>query len=176
MLRNLFLLLTTILIFSGCASDPNITVVRPDGGPAPNPYYVLQTTSQTQPIQLSFYYAAVDRVEDLDGSNQPTPVYLERRKVYYFSKDQYPDLHTVLRVLNPRNAQYKVNYRLSVKFSNGGQMDAYSEIAHSDMKYREIRCPLQLVEGMKNVSHEIEITDKGGNVLIRTGQFKYHIN
>jgi len=172
-LRYIILFLLTIFIFSGCAGRPQVTVVRPDGGPSPNPYYVLRTTGQQHPIQLSFYYAAVDHVEDLDGSKQPAILYLERRKEYSFSKVKYPDLHAVLRILNPRNKAYKVHYRMKANFSNGGQMDIYSEIAHSDMKYREITCPLPLVEGMSEVQYELEITDEVGKVLIRTGRFQY---
>jgi hypothetical protein len=55
-------------------------------------------------------------------------------------------------------------------------MDAYSEIAHSDMKYREIACSLPLFDGMKSVKHAIEITDEAGNLLIRTGKFQYYVN
>jgi len=176
MLKKASLILVTIFILFGCAAKPNVTVVRPDGGPAPDPYYVLQTTDPQRPIRLSFYYAAVQKVEDLDGSKQPAVSYLERRKEYYFEKEKCPDLHTVLRVLNPSNLQYKVHYRLSVKFSNGGQMDTYSEIAHSDMIYREVTCPLPTIEGLQKVSHSVEITDMDGNVLIRTGQFKYNFN
>ena len=175
-LRYIILFLVTLFIFAGCATAPKITVVRPDGGPSPDPYYILRTTGQQQPIQLSYYYVAIDRVEDLDGSEQPSTKFLERRKVYYFSKDKYPDLHTVLRILNPRNKKYKVHYRISVFYSNGGKMDAYSEIAYSDMKYREIKCPLPILDGIKKVEHEVEITDEVGNVLIRTGKFQYYIN
>jgi len=174
--KKILIILTFFILIVGCAAKPEVTVVRPDGGPSPDPYYVLQTTDPKQPIRLSFYYAAISRVKDLDGSSQPTTVFLERRKVYYFSSEQYPDLHTVLRILNPRNKRYKVHYRMSITFSNGGQMDANSEVAYSDMKYREIRCPLPLLEGMKSVKHEVEITDDAGRMLIRTGQFKYHVN
>ena len=176
MLRKTILFLLTIFILSGCSSAPEITVVRPDGGPSPDPYYILRTTSKEQPIQISYYYAAIDRVEDLDGSLQPTKKFLERRKVYYFSKESATDLHTVLRVLNPRNMGYKVYYKLHISFSNGGRMDSYSEIAYSDMKYREIICQLPLIDGMEYATHELQISDVAGNVLIRTGQFEYHIN
>jgi hypothetical protein len=176
MLRKTILFLLTIFILSGCSTTPEITVVRPDGGPSPDPQYILQTTSQEQPIQLTFYYVATDKVEDLDGSKQPSISFLERRKVYYFSKKSTTDLHTVLRVLNPRNLRYKIHYRMHITFSDSGRMDAYSEIAYSDMKYREIICPLPLSDGIKYVEHEVDVTDNIGNVLIRTGQFKYHIN
>ena len=175
--RKGFFILLTFFILVGCATNPNITVMRPDGGPVPDPYYVLQTIGMERPLRLSFYYAAVQKVEDLDGSKQPTVSYLERRTEYHFSKDNYPDLHAVLRVLNPTNLPYKVNYRMHVDFSNGGRMDAYSELAYSDMKYREIACPMPLGDGKgAKVSYEVELTDVKGNVLLRTGQFKYKFN
>jgi len=176
MLRKTILFLVTIFILAGCSSTPEITVIHPDGGPYPDPYYILRTTSKEQPIQISFYYAAIDRVQDLDGSMQPTKKFLDRRKVYYFKKDSAIDLHTVLRVLNPRNMGYKVHYKLHISFSDGGQRDAYSEIAYSDMKYREIICEVPVIDGMKYATYEIQISDVAGNVLLRTGQFKYHIN
>jgi len=176
MLRNIILIIITFFILSGCAAKPQVTVVRPDGGPSPNPFYVLQTLDNEKPIQLMFFYSSVDRVEDLDGSKQPSEVFLERRREYYFSSKEYPDLHTVLRIFNPRNKEYTVHYRMNATFSNGGQMDAHSEIARSDMKYREIKCPMPIIDGMKKVKYEVEISDKSGRVLIRTGQFKYSIN
>jgi len=175
MLQKITLFLITIFILSGCASNPQIEVVRPDGGPSPDPYYVLQTTGK-KPLQVSFYHAATTRVEDLDGSKQPSISYLERRKVYYFKKEKCPDLHTVLRVLNPRNGKYKVHYRMTVTFSDGGKMDAFAEAAYSDMKYREVTLPMPTSEGIESVSHEAEVTGETGNVLIRTGQVKYFIN
>jgi hypothetical protein len=175
MLRKIILFLLTIFIISGCATNPHIEVVRPDGGPSPDPYYVLQTTG-AQPLQVSFFHAATTRVEDLDGSKQPSVSYLERRKVYYFKKGKCPDLHTVLRVLNPRNGKYKVHYRTSVTFSDGGKMDAFAEAAYSDMKYREVTLRLPTSEGIESVIHEAQITGESGNVLIRTGKIKYFIN
>ncbi|GAF95063.1 unnamed protein product, partial [marine sediment metagenome] len=143
--------------------------------PSPDPYYVLQTTG-AQPIQVSYFHAATTKVEDLDGSKQPSVSYLERRKVYYFKKEKCPDLHTVLRVLNPRNGKYKVFYQMSTTFSDGSRKDTFAESAYSDMKYREVTFQLPTDKGVTSVTHEVEITDEGMNVLIRTGKVKYFIN
>ena len=175
MLKKMILFLITFFILSGCASRPHIEIVRPDGGPSPDPYYYLQTTGKF-PMRVSFYYASTTRVEDLDGSKQPSISYLERRKVHYLKKDSIADLHIVLGVLNPGNMRYKVRYRMHVSYSNSGQVDSYLEIAHSDMKYREIICSLPLTDGIEKVNHEVVVTDETGNVLIRTGQFKYYVN
>lgn len=173
--RNI-LILITFFILVGCATKPNIVVMRPDGGPTPDPMYVLRTIDPQRPIQISFYYVATQTTEDLDGSKQPSLSYLERRQEYTFSKDKYPDLHTVLRILNPTNKQYKVFYRMNVVYDDGGQMAAYAEIAHSDMRYREVTCPLPLGKGIKKVHYDVEVVDMDGNILLRTGRFKYNFN
>ena len=174
--RLCYLVATVFLIASvGCASSQLTQVVHPDGEPAPNPYYRLETIDPKQPMRVSFYYVVIKRVQDLDGSHQPEKKFLRRRGEHYFLSKDLPQLNTVLRIINPWNKRYKVFYTLHAKYSSGGRMDLFSEVAHSDMKYREFYCSIPIVDGMTEATHEIELRNEDGNVLIRTGKFHYFI-
>jgi len=177
MRKGLCYLVALFLIASvGCTSAPQLTkVIYPDGEPAPNPYYRLETIDPKQPMRVSFYYVVTERVRDLDGSHQPVKKFLRRRGKHYFLSKDMPHLNTVLRIINPWNKKYKVFYTLHTKYSNGGVLDLFSEVAHSDMKYREFYCSIPVVHGMTEATHEIEVRNEDGNVLIRTGKFRYFI-
>ena len=165
-----------ILSFFSCASS-SITheVVKPDGSPYPDPYYVLQTTDPNRPIRVSFFYSVITDFEDLDGRQVPQEKFLDRRTNHYFSNEGSESVQLVARILNPRNMRYKVFCRQSIKFSDGGAMDSYSLVAYSDMKYREFIRPLPMQEGIKEVTYLLEVRDEAENLLVPTGKFHYYI-
>jgi hypothetical protein len=148
---------------------------EPSGAPFPNPHYVFQTVDPERPIRMTFFYQAITRVEDLDGKKVPQQTFLDRRQRHYFNLESEDSVYLVARVLNPRNLRYKIYCNQRIEFSEGGKMESFSEIAYSDMKYREFNLELPLIYGIKSVEYTIKLMDENGNPLITTGNFYYHI-
>lgn len=176
---RLVTLIFLILLVASCAGGKShITheVVKPDGAPFPNPYYVLQTTNSNRPMRLSFFYSSIKWTEDLDGKKVPTVKYLDRRERHYFMADYEDGAKIVARVRNPTNVRYKVFIKQTIKFSDGGEMDAYSNIGYSDMIYREFDQSLPLWEGIKEVTFSFELCDEAGRLMVSTGKFNYYVS
>ena len=178
MKSRLVTLIFLILLTISCGGKAHVTheVRQPDGQPFPDPYYVLQTTDPQRPIRASFFYFSEEIFEDLDLSRVRKTRFLDRRKPFSFSRGIEDELKLVVRVLNPRNMRYKLYCRQHIYFTDGGSMDSYSNIAYSDMKYREYSKELPTWDGVKQVTYSLEITDESGNLLISTGKFNYNVN
>lgn len=171
------LLCILILSFFSCGGSQHITheVVKPDGSPYPDPYYVLQTVDPNKPIRVSFFYSSIKMFEDLDGKQVPQQKFLDRKTNHYFLNEGDESVQLVARVLNPKNMRYKVYIKQSIEFSEGGTMDSYALVAYSDMKYREFIRSLPMQEGIKEVTYLLEVRDEAENLLVPTGKFHYYI-
>ncbi len=175
-MRKYLLCIFLIPLFFSCGSS-SITheIVKSDGSPYPNPYYVIQTVDPDKPIRVSFFYSSIKKFKDLDGKQVPQQTFLDRRTNYYFLNEDDKSVQLVARVLNPWNMRYKIFCRQSIKFSDGGRMDSYSLVAYSDMKYREFIRLLPMQEGIKEVTYLLEVRDEAENLLVPTGNFHYYI-
>ena len=174
--KHLLCYLLFLIFIFGCASSQMTKVVYPDGQPAPNPYYLVETTDSTHPLRVSFYHVLTTEVEDLDGSKQSHPTFLSRKDDHYFLLKDDVHLNTVLRIINPWNKKYRVFYILDIKCSDGGVMQTRSQLAYSDKNYREIYCPMPLLDEISKATHEVHVTNENGKILIRTGKFNYFVN
>jgi hypothetical protein len=176
-LKNLIIFLILAVFLSGCAGQQHITheVVKPDGSPFPDPFYVIQTVDRRTPVRLSFFYSSIKAVKDLDGRVVPEVQFLDRNTHHLFLSEDEQSVKLVARILNPRNIKYKVFCRRSVRFHGGGTMDSMTLVAYSDMKYREFIRELPTNEEVKEVTYSFEVTDFAENPLLRTGQFHYYI-
>jgi hypothetical protein len=172
----IFLILFSIAACGGHEMKVTHEVVRPDGSPFPDPYYVLQTVGSRTPIRVSFYFSSFKMNRDIDGIRVPTETFLSIKSVPTFSSKNGDKAQMVVRVLNPRNVRYKVFCKQKIGFTDGGITDMYSHIAYSDMKYRQYDRELPVRDGISEVLYSIQITDEAGNLLISTGNFHYFIN
>jgi len=174
---RLVTLIFLILITISCAgSKIHYEVRQPDGRPFPNPFYVLQTTDPQRPIRVSFFYSSLEAVKDLDQTIIQRQKFLDRRTEYYFSSSSHHQLHLTVRVLNPQNMKYKVFSKQRIEFSDGRIMDIYSQIALSNMKYREFSPVLPTSDGVKEARYSLEVVDENNNLLISTGNFHYYVS
>ena len=174
LLTFIFLILFTV----SCAGTMKVEheVRQPDGQPFPDPYYVIQTVGPQRPVRASFFYSSIEVVKDLDKSKVQRQKFLDRRQHYYFTRSTEDGLHLIVRILNPRNIRYKVFCKQTLVFSEGGTMDSYSQVAYSDMKYREYSRTLPTWEGVKEVTYSLKILDETDNLLLSTGKFHYYVN
>ena len=172
----IFLILFIMATF-GCGGNQNIRheVVKPDGSPFPDPFYVLQTVDANTPIRMSFFYSAIKPIEDLDGRTVPQEQFLDRRTHHYFLGEDNESIQLTVRILNPRNIKYKVFCTQSVRFKGGGSMDSNTLVAYSDFKYREYKRVLPTNEKVKEVTYSFKVTDFAENNLMSTGDFHYYI-
>ena len=175
---RLVTLIFLILLIVSCGGTSHITheVRQPDGQPFPDPFYVLQTTDPSKPIRASFFFESVDIVEDLDLVKVPVKKFLDRKTHYWFSKAVEDKLGLTVRVLNPRNIQYKIFCDQTVHFTDGGRMDLNALVAYSDMKYREFPYTLPTWDGIKEVTYSLNISNPDGSLLISTGKFHYFVS
>jgi hypothetical protein len=167
-----------LILFSISCTTAHIEheVRQPDGQPFPDPYYVIQTVDPNNPIRVSFFYSSLEAVKDLDQTTVHRQKFLDRREDYFFSNEREDGIQLIVRVLNPWNVKYKVLCIQNIKFSDGGRMDSHSQIAYSDMKYREFSQKLPTWEGVKEVTYSLEISDNADNKLISTGKFHYYVS
>ena len=175
---RLFTLIFLILFTISCGGKMTVEheVRQPDGQPFPDPYYLIETTDPHKPIRVSFFYTSVQDVEDLDQTFVSTQKFLDRHEEYFFSKEREDKLMITLRILNPRNMEYKIFCQRKVKFSyDGEEMDSYTEVAYSDMKYREFIETLP-TEGIKEVTYSLQLRDRLNNLLVSTGKFHYYVS
>jgi hypothetical protein len=176
MIKKLFFALVVIfaLVTIGCANTPNLTVINPIGEPMPEPHYVMKDVGGQ--IQVTFYFEAISWKEDLDKTRQPIPVFLDRSMKYDFSTSKYDRVMLVMKVFNPRNIKYNIFTRQAVDFKDGGTMNHLSQVAASDLTFRNHEFFLPFSEGTKTVKVSFEVQGSDGRALVRPGNFNYSIN
>ena len=176
--RRAIILIFLILTAVSCAHDMNVRheVVKPDGAPFPDPYYMIQTVDPARPIRMSFFYEATKYIRDLDGKKVPLVSYLDRREHHYFMAGFEDSVKLVVRVSNPMNVRYKILIRQDISYRDGGQMNAVSQVAYSDMKYRQYDRQLPILEGIKEANYSVDLVNEKGERMLSTGAIHYYVS
>jgi hypothetical protein len=161
------------LFLVGCATQQYI-VVDPSGRSFPNPHYVLKAIGND--LTVMFYYTDLDEIKDADGTPLKVPTYLHLHEKNVFSWDKNHSLILTAEIHNPKLVRYSVYEDFNLTTWVGGQMSARRKIGMSDFRFRRFQVSLPTWEGVKEVSHHLEIkSGKEEFPCIMVGDFNYRV-
>ena len=166
--------LTLVLLAMVGCSAPTMNLVSTAGERIPHPFYTARPTGNS-PMSFIWYYAKWEGIEDMDGTTQTFPTYLDRNKEYTVASKTTLGLDMTLRVFNPTLEEYQIYVNKHVQFKSIKAYGHRLQKGSSHMEYREWKFHFATSERVDTVEFNVEVV-QGNNTLLRTNKFRYSVN
>jgi len=168
-MKKIILFLSLFLI--GCSTTTNLKLTDPTGREIPSPHYVLKSFQNN--IVATFYYIYLDKQKDIDGTIINRPKYLPMCK--NFVGDTSSELLLVIEISNPNKTKYKIWETINIEFQDKTREIRVSELAKSNLGYRQFMCKMPIGNEIKEVSYEVRMLNESDIPVMIFGDFHYKI-
>lgn len=172
-IKNVTLSLIMFLLV-GCASV-NTQWVDRMGRPMPDPHYTINPIGTK--MSVTFYYAGIKAVQDVDGSDVISLHYLDFLIKQEIFAEKYKGVCLIVQVNNPQQLEYslyeKVVMRVGQSF-NSTEVQKGGERNSSNLPYRQFVYDLPFEEDVVEVDHLV-ILSINNQETIMIGNFRYHL-
>lgn len=160
---SLLLLVVSLLLVSGCASN-RVTVVDSRGRPIPTPHYSLFSGN----MSVTFYYAKISQIKDVDGSLLLNYDFLHLNKNHWFTNDD--DVILTIEITNPNRITYQVIEKIQYDL---GRKESGRTVGISNQQYRQHSITLP-TNDYSFITHYVEV-QSDGYLLFKIGNFNYNL-
>lgn len=165
-------LLVMMLMLVGCASTQT-KWVDPTARQVPDPHYVLQAIGE--PLTATFYYTAVTKVRDVDGTSVGRFVYLSMSKYHNIDASKYQNLALIIEMNNPTRLRYELYEQTKVEIGDmRNEVQMGGVVNASTLEYRQFVYSLPIGESVRGVEHSVDIFIEGQKTM-QIGSFRYNL-
>ena len=175
-MKNLkaFIFFMLLIPFTACAISQKVELRGVTGRLLPNPSYTFFDT-QKKGYSITFYFAALKGIQDLDGSTQFDPDFLTLYDVHTIDIKKYKKVILVVDVWNEQLRPFYMSERTKILYTNGVERINYRKAGEGRLQFRSYSFELPLQEAIKRVEYSLEFHDDEANVIFMTGDFNYKI-
>jgi len=170
--KNVIATLIIIFILMSCASI-NTRVQDQAGRKMPDPHFVLQAVGE--PILVTFYYAALKGVQDVDGTFVGDPEYLNFLTLHNIEKEKYQGIALIIEIQNPNRLKYSlyeetkiITGEMGIKMQTGGVVNS------STLEYRRFVYQLPFGDDLQEAEHTVSMY-RDEHEVMRIGSFRYNL-